>query len=49
MESLQAKIMEVLGSISRDNLAKACRRSRQKINATVQAVSVFFNAMHDIN
>ena len=42
MESLQDKIMEVLGSLPRDTLTKACRRFRQKIMAIVQAVGVFF-------
>ena len=42
MASLHAKIMEVLGSLPRDTLLKACRRFRQRIEAIVEAVGVFF-------
>ena len=42
METLQAKIMEVLGSLPRDTLVKACRGFRQRIEAIVEAVGVFF-------
>ena len=42
MVSLQAKIMEVLGSLPRDTLTMACRRFRQRIEAIVEAVGVFF-------
>ena len=42
MKSLQAKIMEVLGSLHRDTLAKASRRFRQRIEAIVEVVGDFF-------
>ena len=41
MATLQAKIMEVLGSLPRDTLVKSCRRFRQRIEAIVEAVGVF--------
>ena len=42
--------MEVLGSLPRDTLTMACRRFRQRIEATVEAVTIFLNsAMQDIN
>ena len=40
--SLMVKITEVMGILPRDTLGKACRRFRSRIEAVVEAGSVFF-------
>ena len=37
MESLVAKIKEVMGNLDRDTVEKACRRFRSRIEAVVAA------------
>ena len=40
--SLMAKIMEVMGNLSRDTVAKASRRFHSRIEAVVEAGGNFF-------
>ena len=42
MLSLQAKIMEVEGSLPRDTMVKACSRFRQRIEVVVDAGGFLF-------
>jgi hypothetical protein len=42
MASLQAKIKEVMGSLDRDTVGKACRRLRSRIKKVVEAGGDFF-------
>ena len=42
MASLQAKITEVMGSLDRNTVAKACRSFRRRIEQVVDAGSDFF-------
>jgi hypothetical protein len=40
--SLKAKIMDIMASLPRDTMAKACRRSCHRIEAVVEAGGDFF-------
>jgi hypothetical protein len=40
--SLKAKIMDIMASLPRDTMAKACRRSCLRIEAVVEAGGDFF-------
>jgi hypothetical protein len=42
VDSLVAKIKEVMGNLDRDTLAKACRRFRTRLEAVVEGNGDFF-------